>query len=189
MRMFPPSTVLGLAVLSAAILTAAADSMTDGQPALKIAPAAPPMARPFRLRDVRLLEGEFKTGQDTSAKYLLSLEPDRLLAGFRQESALPKKAESYGGWESKSIAGHSLGHYLSACAMAWAATGNKEFLERVKYIVDWKIAYRGTNNSGFELIDIEEAVQHIGHGLQRAADADNRLARSAIVDLPRQCPL
>src|SRR4026209_589079 len=61
--------------------------------------------------------------------------------------------------------------------------------QRVKYIVDWKIAYRGTNNSGFELIDIEEAVQHIGHGLQRVADADNRLARLAVANLLRQCRL
>ena len=71
------------------------------------------MAEAFNLHDVRLLEGEFKTGQDIATNYLLSLDPDRLLGGFRAQAGLPTKAVPYGGWEARGIAGHSLGHYLS----------------------------------------------------------------------------
>jgi len=98
---------------------------------------------------VRLLAGEFKAGQDTAVEYLLSLEPDRLLADFRKEAGLPKIAEPYGGWEAKSIAGHSLGHYLSACATAWAATGNPEFLKRVNHIVAELAACQKAGDDGY----------------------------------------
>jgi len=68
---------------------------------------------PFELKDVTLLEGRFKKGVELNEKILLNYEPDRLLAGFRREAGLPQKAEIYGGWESATLAGHSLGHYLS----------------------------------------------------------------------------
>ena len=125
-------------LLLAGLLPAAAlaDSLTDGQPLIKITPAAPPKAQPFNLHDVRLLDGPFKTGQDIGANYLLSLEPDRLLANFRKEAGLAPKAKHYGGWEAQGVSGHSLGHYLSACAMASASTGDKTFLDRVNYLVD-----------------------------------------------------
>jgi uncharacterized protein len=84
---------------------------------------------------VRLLDGEFKTGQDIAAQYLLSLETDRLLSGFRQQAGLGPKGTNYGGWEAQAVAGHSLGHYLSACSLAWASAGDPRFLDRVNYIV------------------------------------------------------
>jgi DUF1680 family protein len=114
---------------------AQADSLTDGGPPLKIAPVQPPLAEAFNPHVVRLLAGEFKTGQGIATNYLLSLEPDRLLADFRTEAGLPKKADPYRGWEAETIAGHSLGHYLSAVSLAWAATGDPEFQRRVNYIV------------------------------------------------------
>ncbi len=137
------------ALLLAVTSANAADAIIDGQPAFKITPVAPPLAQPFNLHDVRLLAGEFKTGQDTAVEYLLSLEPDRLLAGFRAESGLPKKAEAYGGWEARGVAGHSLGHYLTACALAWASTGNQEFLKRANYIVDELAACQHAGGDGY----------------------------------------
>jgi DUF1680 family protein len=64
------------------------------------------------------------------------IEPDRLLSQFRSHSGLEPKAPKYGGWESDGLAGHTLGHYLSACAMEYAVSKNEEFLKRVNYIVD-----------------------------------------------------
>ncbi|MGC9471407.1 MAG: glycoside hydrolase family 127 protein [Bacteroidales bacterium] len=90
----------------------------------------------FQLKDVKLLEGPFKHANELNEKVLLKYEPDRFLATFRKESGLEPRAERYGGWESSSIAGHSLGHYLSACAMMSQSTDNPEFLRRVNYIVD-----------------------------------------------------
>ena len=69
-------------------------------------------AHAFRLEDVRLLDGPFKHAETRDAEYLLRLDADRLLSGFRKEAGLAPKAEVYGGWESMTIAGHSLGHYL-----------------------------------------------------------------------------
>lgn len=95
----------------------------------------------FALSEVRLGDGPFRTAQQLDAKYLLELEPDRLLHNFRVNAGLKPKADVYGGWESVEpwIAirchGHTLGHYLSACSMMFASTGAQEFKQRVDYIV------------------------------------------------------
>ena len=62
-------------------------------------------ARPFPLHCVRLLDGPFRDAPERCAAYLLSLEPDRLLIGFRSEAGLEPRAEPYGGWECETIAG------------------------------------------------------------------------------------
>ena len=93
-------------------------------------------ARAFDLADVRLLDGPFKKAMLLDAAYLLRLEPDRFLSWFRKEAGLKPKGEVYGGWEAQGVAGHSLGHYLSACAMMFASTGDARFRERVNYIVN-----------------------------------------------------
>ena len=95
----------------------------------------------FDLTDVRLADGPFLQAQRRNATYLLQLEPDRLLHNFRVNAGLKPKASVYGGWESVEpwvdirCHGHSLGHYLSACSMMFAATGDVKFKNRVDYIV------------------------------------------------------
>ena len=91
---------------------------------------------PFELTDVTLLDGPFKSATELNKKSLLRYEPDRLLSKFRSEAGLKPKAESYQGWEAETIAGHSLGHYLSACALMYQSTNDDRFMARVKYIVD-----------------------------------------------------
>src|SRR5438094_10594522 len=93
-------------------------------------------AQPFPLSKVRLFNGIFKQRQDTHARYLMMVEPDRLLAPFRRQAGLSPKAENYGGWEARDIAGHSLGHYLSALSLLFASTGDERVRERINYIVD-----------------------------------------------------
>ncbi len=90
----------------------------------------------FDLSDVKLLPGMFTQAMQEDVKYLLLLEPDRLLSDFRAHSGLQPKGKKYGGWESSGLAGHTLGHYLSALSMHYASAGDKEFLKRVNYIVD-----------------------------------------------------
>lgn len=90
---------------------------------------------PFALNDVGLLDGPFKHATDLNVGVLLKYEPDRLLSKFRSEAGLEPKAEPYGGWEAETLAGHSLGHYLSALSMMYLTTGDTRFLERVNYIV------------------------------------------------------
>jgi DUF1680 family protein len=106
-------------------------------------------AEEFRLEDVRLLAGPFQHAMLKDAEYLLRLDPDRLLSGFRKEAGLKPKAEAYGGWESMTIAGHSLGHYLSACALMFAATGDARFRERVNYIIAELDECQRANGNGY----------------------------------------
>jgi DUF1680 family protein len=72
---------------------------------------------------------------ERNAKYLLGLDPDRLLHNARKYAGLQPKGELYGGWEAKGIAGHTLGHYLTALSQQYAATGDARFRERVAYVV------------------------------------------------------
>ncbi|HEY0868119.1 MAG TPA: beta-L-arabinofuranosidase domain-containing protein [Fimbriimonas sp.] len=97
---------------------------------------APTVAEPFPLSQVRLLDGPFKQAMDRNASYLKRLEADRLLHGFRKNAGLEPKAPIYGGWESMGVAGHTLGHYLSACSQQYAASGDGWFRARVSMIVD-----------------------------------------------------
>ena len=95
----------------------------------------------FPVGSVRLLGGPFGRAQELGRRYLLSLKADRLLHNFRVNAGLTPKAPVYGGWESDAewqdlrCHGHTLGHYLSACSMMWAATGEAEFRRRADYVV------------------------------------------------------
>ncbi|MDP8217112.1 MAG: glycoside hydrolase family 127 protein, partial [Candidatus Theseobacter exili] len=90
---------------------------------------------PFELTDVKLLDGPFKSAMELNIRSLLNYEPDRFLAKFRSEAGLEPRAEHYHGWEDNTIAGHSLGHYLTACSEMYQSSGDVRFLERVNYIV------------------------------------------------------
>ena len=81
---------------------------------------------------MRLLDGPFLEMQRRGLAYLLSLDPDRLLHSFRVNAGLPTSATPYGGWEGPKVElrGHSLGHYLTACALAWEATGDERLKAR-----------------------------------------------------------
>src|SRR5213080_4321688 len=94
-------------------------------------------ARPLPLSAVRLLAGPLKHAQELDASYLLALEPDRMLAYYRDRAGFPPKAEPYGGWDGdgRNLTGHIAGHYLSAVGLMWAATGDARFKERADYIV------------------------------------------------------
>ncbi len=56
--------------------------------------------------------------------YLTSFDADRMLAGFRETAGLDMKGKTrYDGWENSLIGGHTMGHYLTACAQAYANAG------------------------------------------------------------------
>jgi hypothetical protein len=107
-------------------------------PAVRAAEERLLQAQPLDLSNVRLLGGPLKRAQDLDAKYLLELEPDRMMAGYRLRAGLEPKAEGYGGWDSvtgKQLTGHIAGHYLSAVSLMYAATGDPRFKERADYLV------------------------------------------------------
>lgn len=84
---------------------------------------------------VELLDGAQRRAQDTDLRYLLELEPDRLLAPVLREAGLEPLAPPYPNWESSGLDGHILGHYLSAAATMVASTGDAELHRRLKYTV------------------------------------------------------
>jgi len=87
----------------------------------------------FPLGDVTLLEGPFKHARDLNIEVLLKYDVDRFLAPYRKEAGLPEKAKSYPNWDG--LDGHVGGHYLSAMAMNYAATGNLECKKRMDYMI------------------------------------------------------
>lgn len=116
--------------------------------------AVQPQLQPFDIADVTLAEGPFLHAQRATEAYLLRLQPDRLLHNFRVNAGLPPKAPVYGGWESDPIwadincHGHTLGHYLSACALAYRSGGDARFKQRVDYIADELAACQAASGSG-----------------------------------------
>ena len=109
---------------------------------------------PFDLRDVELLDSPFLHAQRRTEAYLLSLDPDRLVAAFRTNAGLEPKAAVYGGWESEetwadiNCHGHTLGHYLSACALMHRSTGDSRFKQRVDYLAGELAACQAASGSG-----------------------------------------
>lgn len=94
-------------------------------------------AKPVPLGKVRVLGGPLKTAQDVTGTYLLSLEPDRMMAFYRVRAGLAQKAEPYGGWDGakRNLTGHIAGHHLSAVSLMYQATGNVKFKQRADYLV------------------------------------------------------
>ncbi|MBN1974742.1 MAG: glycoside hydrolase family 127 protein [Sedimentisphaerales bacterium] len=94
-------------------------------------------AQPFSLKQVRLLDGPFKDAMELDRKYLYDLSSDRLLHTFRLNAKLPSSAQPLGGWESPNgeLRGHTMGHYLSACALMYCSTGDEELKAKADAIV------------------------------------------------------
>lgn len=117
---------------------------------IKVPDAIGAKAFSFALKDVTLLPGSpFKHAMDKDAAYLLSLEPDRLLHRFHKNAGLPTKGTVYGGWESEGLSGHTLGHYLSACAMMYSSTMDKRFKAKADYIIDELIRCQEARKTGY----------------------------------------
>lgn len=112
-----------MATLSLILAALAAVPMQNSTPTLE--------ARPLPLSAVRLLPGPFQTAQEADHRYLLTLDPYRLLHRFYVNAGLPTRGEMYGGWERDTISGHSTGHFLSACAQMFASTGDAQLLGKI----------------------------------------------------------
>jgi len=116
---------------------------------MKVKPVVPVKAYAFNISDVTITGGLFKKAMDLDAAYLLEIEPDRLLHRFHEYAGLPVKAAIYGGWEGETISGHTLGHYLSACAMMYASTHDKRFKEKTNYIVQQLALCQQARKTGY----------------------------------------
>ena len=142
----------------------------------RITSGVPEAARPLPLEAVRLTGGPLKHAQDLDAKYLLELEPDRMLAYYRQRAGLQPKAQGYGGWDGdgRQLTGHIAGHYLSAISLMWAATGDPRFKERADYIVNELKAVQDKQGDGYvgALANGKEAFAEVSKGNIRSGGFD-----------------
>ena len=59
------------------------------------------------------------------------------------------KLLKYEGWESLGVAGQTLGHYLSACAMYYATSGDERFLQRLEYTINELDSCQQANGDGY----------------------------------------
>jgi DUF1680 family protein len=139
-------------------------------PVEKVKPKATIRAHPFNMKQVRLLEGPFKETMERDRKYLHVLESDRLMHMFRVNAGLPSSAEPLAGWERPDceLRGHSLGHYLSACALMYASTGDEELKSNADAIVaELAKCQKALGPSGYlsaypeEFIDRVEAIKEV----------------------------
>ena len=110
--------------------TCASVTYSEVSPSQVIKDVTPSLARPLPLSDVRLTGGPLQNAQQLDAKYLLELEPDRMLYFLRKAAGLDSKTnEGYGGWDGpgRNLTGHIAGHYLSGVSYMYAATGDPRF--------------------------------------------------------------
>ena len=125
------------ALVVACLVFAAARVPVQSPVSTKIADKVAAQARPFRLDEVKLLDGPFRDAMIRDQEYLLSLDEDRLLHTFRLTAGLPTTAQPLGGWELPDVElrGHAVGHYLSAVSIMYASTGDARFKRRADSLV------------------------------------------------------
>lgn len=103
----------------------------------------------FPLSKVKVTGGPFRLAQLNDLQYVMSLDPDRLLAPYRNEAGIASDIESYGNWEGSGLGGHIGGHYLSALAMLYASTGNQEVYQRLNYMISELKKCQDKNGNGY----------------------------------------
>lgn len=136
--------VIGNAVVVAGSNAAGFDAL-----AAMVPDRVQPRSMPFGPDRVTLLPSPWLDAMEANRRYLLSLDADRLLSGFRTQAGLAPRAPVYGGWESDTIAGHTLGHYLSALGYVRVQARCDRAGERIAYIVAELAACQRARGDGF----------------------------------------
>lgn len=106
----------------------------------------------FDLKDVKLLESPFKENMERNGRWLLSIDNNRLLHGFRVNAGLPTHAIAYGGWEMLDVElrGHSMGHVLSGLALMYASKGDEAYKKKGDSLVSaLALCQEALGNSGY----------------------------------------
>jgi DUF1680 family protein len=109
-----------------------------------------PKIRPFALKDVTLNPGPLQQAREWNRGYMMRLDNVRLLHSFYVTAGLPSAAVPLGGWEASTseLRGHFVGHYLSACALLYCATGDRAIKEKADGLVAGIAACQATLNDG-----------------------------------------
>lgn len=114
-------------------------------------------------RNITLLNSVFSQSEKIGSEYLDGVDIDRLLSPIFEahNMSAPNNAKRYGGWERKSannwekspetfsLAGHSLGHFLSAFSECYAKSGDEKLKQKILYIVSQLESVQNNAKSGY----------------------------------------
>ena len=114
-------------------------------------------------RNITLLNSVFSQSEKIGREYLDGVDIDRLLSPIFEAHNMPapNNAKRYGGWERKSannwekspetfsLAGHSLGHFLSALSECYAKSGDEKLKQKILYIVSQLESVQSNAKSGY----------------------------------------
>ena len=110
----------------------------------------------FPMSDVTVTDPYYVNVAQKDIDFLKTFNVNKLLARYRELAGLSTNgATSYSGWETTQIAGHTLGHYLTACAQAYL-TAPKEsdrlwMKTRVETLIDGLLeCQNSTKGTGYK---------------------------------------
>jgi len=127
-------------------------------------PPKRPRCAAFDLKRVKLLDGPFREAMERDRRYLYDLDSDRLLHTFRVTAAFPSSAEQLGGWEKREVRGHTMGHYLSACALMYSSTGDEKLKAKADTIVAELAKCQYAFGNGYLSAFPEEGIKRVIYG-------------------------
>ncbi|MEC0334067.1 glycoside hydrolase family 127 protein [Paenibacillus macerans] len=98
-----------------------------------------PQLHPIPVKKVRLQGPSLpKTAQDRRLQFLLTVNDDQMLYNFRKAAGQDTlNAPPMIGWDADDslLKGHTTGHYLSALALCYAATGHERIHQKLAYMI------------------------------------------------------
>ncbi len=94
----------------------------------------------YNIKEVNLLpQSDFYNQQQRVLECLLNIDDESMLYNFRMAAGLSTVESSpMTGWDAPEckLKGHTTGHYLSALALCYGATGNEKIKNKLNYMVD-----------------------------------------------------
>ena len=121
-------------------------------------------------KKVSLFDNELIRRREINREYLMMLSRDRLLQNYRMEAgrytcpSIPE--DMLGGWESPTcqLRGHFAGHWLSAAAFHYHATGDEEVKARAERVIDELAECQKENGNGWAAAIPEKYLHWIAKG-------------------------
>jgi len=108
----------------------------------------------FDMEQVSVTDPYLVNALKKDISYLQSIDPNRLLVGYKQTAGLSTSYSKYGGWESTPLEGHTLGHYMVALAQAYKNTKsdptvNADIKKRIDLIISELQACQNKAGNGY----------------------------------------
>ncbi|MGN0162443.1 MAG: beta-L-arabinofuranosidase domain-containing protein, partial [Candidatus Ornithomonoglobus sp.] len=94
----------------------------------------------YSMSDVLMTNEYLINANEKMAAYLKKFDVDTSVSGFRRTAGLSSGSVTYGGWETSLIAGHGIGHFVSALAQGYkystASAADNELLTLSDEMID-----------------------------------------------------